>query len=223
MLGMRSMTDYATARTVMVDRQVRPSDVTSFPIIDAMLRVPRERFAPRGQESVAYAEAPIALGGGREMLEPRVFAKLLEGARIGPDDLVLDIAPGYGYSTAAMAAIAAAVIAIEPDAAMAEAATAALEALEVDNAMVRVGDPAEGDAAHGPYDAIFVNGGVIGAPEALGAQLKEGGRLVAIDMSQGGGQAMAYIRVGDRLQPRRLFDAAAPVLDAFRGEASFAL
>lgn len=217
------MTDFAEARTIMVDRQVRPSDVTSFPIIDAMLRIPRERFTPPGQQNVAYAETPIALGGGREMLEPRVFAKMLDGARIGPDDLVLDLAPGLGYSTAIIAAMAAAVIAVEPDEAMAASAIAAVEALEVDNAMVRHGDPTEGDAAHGPFDAIFINGGVRETPKALAAQLKEGGRLVAIDMSTGGGRAVAYTRVGDQLQPRRLFDATAPVLPGFDVDEAFTL
>ena len=217
------MTDFAAARTIMVDRQVRPSDVTSFPIIDAMLRIPRERFAPKGQQDVAYADAPVALGGGREMLEPRVFAKMLDGARIGPDDLVLDLAPGLGYSTAVIASMAAAVIAVEPDEEMSAAAVAALEALEVDNAMVRQGDAASGDAAHGPFDAIFINGGVGAAPDALCAQLKEGGRLVAVDMYSGGGRAVAYVRAGDRLQARRLFDAAAPIAPGFEAEEAFAL
>ena len=216
------MTDFAQARATMVDRQVRPSDVTSFPIIDAMLRIPRERFVPKGQEPVAYADAPVRLSAGREMIEPRAFAKMLDGARIGPDDLVLDVAPGLGYSTAVIASMAAAVIAVEPDEAMAAAASAAIEALEIDNALVQAGDAAAGVPSHGPYDAIFVGGGVAAAPEALGAQLKEGGRLVAIDMGPNGGRAVAYVRFGDRLMPRRLFDAAAPILPGFEAEESFA-
>ncbi|MEL7462472.1 MAG: protein-L-isoaspartate O-methyltransferase [Pseudomonadota bacterium] len=215
------MTDFAAARTIMVDRQVRPSDVTSFPIIDAMLRIPRERFAPPGQQNVAYAETPISLGAGREMLEPRAFAKMLDGARIGPDDFVLDLAPGLGYSTAVIAAMAAAVIAVEPDEGMAASASAAVEALEIDNAMVRQGDAAAGDAEHGPFDAIFVNGGVSRIPKALGDQLKEGGRLVAVDMSAASGRAVVYVRVGDQLQPRRLFDAMAPVLPGFEADEGF--
>ncbi len=217
------MTDFAASRAIMVDRQVRPSDVTSFPIIDAMLRIPRERFVPKGQEPVAYADAPIRLAPGREMMEARTFAKMLDGARIGPEDLVLDVAPGLGYSTAVIASMAAAVIAIEPDEAMAEAAAAALEALEIDNAIVRAGDAAAGDHSQGPYDAVFVNGGVAAPPEALGALLKEGGRMVAIEMgADGSGRAVVYVRGGDRLQARRLFDAAAPILPGFEVEESFA-
>ena len=217
------MSDLSTARTAMVDRQVRPSDVTSFPIIEAMLAVPRERYVPASQRAVAYADLAVSLGDGREMLDPRTFAKLLDGARIGPDDLVLDVAPGFGYSTAVIARMAAAVIAVEPDEAMASAASDALSALEVDNALVSQGDAAVGDPDHGPYDAIFVNVGVAGPPEGLLAQLKDGGRLVAIEMSGGAGRAVAYVKTGDRFATRRLFDAATPVAPWFAAEEAFAL
>lgn len=225
------MTDFAAARVAMVDRQVRPSDVTSFPIIDAMLRIPRERFTPERHRAVAYAETPVPLGPGREMLEPRVFAKMLDAARIDPDDLVLDLAPGLGYSTAVIARMAAAVIAIEPDEAMAAAAAETLAALEIDNVLASAGDAAAGDAAHGPYDAIFVNGGVETAPEALLAQLKDGGRMVAIRMSApgagsgagpGAGQAVVWLRSGERFHARPLFDAAALVLGGFEADEAFA-
>lgn len=217
------MTDFQAARTAMVDRQIRPSDVTSFPIIEAMLWAPRERFAPAGHKAVAYADAPLAQGGGRFALEPRVFAKMLDGARIGPDDMVLDIAPGLGYSTAVIARMAAAVIAIEPDEAMAAAAAETLSALEVDNALVKAGDAAAGDAPHGPYDAIFVNGAVERAPDALIAQLKVGGRLVAVHQSGASGRAVAFIRTETGHVERRLFDASAPVLPGFEAPAEFAL
>lgn len=217
------MKDFAAARTAMVDRQVRPSDVTSFPIIDAMLRIPRHKFVAAGQQEIAYSEAALPIGGGRELLAPRTFAKMLDGARIGPDDLVLDLAPGLGYSTAIIAQMAAAVIAIEPDADMAAAASAALTAEEIDNAILQEGDPLLGDPAHGPYDAIFVNGAVGSLSDALLAQLKDGGRLVTIRMDGAAGQAVAYIRSDQHFDDRRLFDATAPVLPGFEAMKEFAL
>lgn len=217
------MNDYAAARTAMVDRQVRPSDVTSFPIIEAMLAIPREAFAAPDARSVAYVDGPLPQGQGRYALEPRVFAKMLDGARIGPDDLILDLAPGLGYSTAVIARMSAAVIAIEPDETLAAAAAEALAAQDVDNAMVRQGAPAEGDPAHGPFDAIFINGAIGEAPKALLEQLKDGGRLVAITMDGAHGRAEAVMRSGDRFTTRRLFDAAAPMLPGFEKEAEFAL
>ncbi|MEM7544638.1 MAG: protein-L-isoaspartate O-methyltransferase [Pseudomonadota bacterium] len=216
------MTDYAAARTAMVDRQVRPSDVTSFPIIDAMLHIPRHRFVSPAHIDIAYSDASLPLLPGREILAPRTFAKMLDGARIGADDLVLDLASGLGYSTAVIARMAAAVIALEPDAALAETAAATLLDLEIDNAILQAGDPVAGDSAHGPFDAIFINGGVEVVPDALLLQLKEGGRLVAVQMTAAMGRAVAFIRSGDRFQPRPLFDAAAPVLPGFAAKEAFA-
>lgn len=216
------MTDFAQLRVAMVDHQVRPSDVTSYPIIGAMLRIPRERYAPAALRAVAYAETALPLAPGRAMLDPRVFSKLLDGAHIGPEHLVLDLAPGLGYSTAVIADIAAAVIAIEPDEALAAAAADILAAEEVENAILSHGAPAAGDAAHGPYDAIFINGGVSGPPTSLLAQVKDGGRVVAIEMKGASGRAMAYIRDGDHFQARWLFDAAAAIIPGFEAKEEFA-
>jgi len=217
------MNEYADARTAMVDRHVRPSDVTSIPIIEAMLAIPREAFAAPDAKSVAYVDGPLPQGQGRYALEPRVFAKMLDGARIGPDDLILDLAPGLGYSTAVIARMSAAVIAIEPDETLAAAASEALAVNDIDNAMVRQGEPAEGDPAHGPFDAIFINGAIGEAPQALLDQLKDGGRLVAIAVDGAHGRAEAIVRSGDQFTTRRLFDAAAPMIPGFEKEAEFAL
>jgi len=220
------MTDFAAARQAMVDCQVRPSDVTSYAIIEAMLWAPRELFVSKARRDVAYAEAEIELAPGRVLLEPRTLAKMLEAAGIGAHDLVLDLAPGTGYSTAVIARMAEAVIAIEPDPDLAGPAQTLLDNLEVDNAVIGPGDPAAGDPAHGPYDVIFINGAVETLPEALGAQLKEGGRLVAL-FRQGGadngvGQCCVLTRAGAGMSRRHVFDAAAPLLAGFEAAVEFA-
>lgn len=216
------MTDFAAAREAMVDSQVRTSDVTRYSIIDAMLWCPRELFVPRARRDVAYAEAEIPLAPGRAMLTPRAFAKMLEAAGIGGDDLVLDLAPGTGYSTAVIARLAAAVVAVEPDPALAKHATEALEKLEIVNAVVGEGDPTAGDPGHGPYDVIFVNGAVEQVPEALTEQLKDGGRLVAIFLDRGVGQCRAALRVGDTIAMRYAFDATGPLVPGFGKKRAFA-
>lgn len=217
------MTDFEAARQAMVDCQVRPADVTRYAIIEAMLAVPRERFVPKAKIEIAYAGCEIPLAPGRALLEPRTLAKMLEAARIGAQDLVLDLAPGTGYSTAVIARMAEAVIAIEPDAGLAETAQTLLSQVEADNAVVTAGDPAAGDPDHGPYDVIFVNGAVETLPEALGTQLKEGGRLVALfHLGGASGQCHVMTKSGGRLSRRYVFDAGAPVLDGFRKAEAFA-
>lgn len=216
------MTDFSAARHAMVDCQIRPSDVTRYAIIEAMLWAPRELFVAKAWRDVAYAGAEVELAPGRVMLEPRTFAKMLEVAAIGSGDLVLDLAPGTGYSTAVIARMAEAVIAIEPDAELAARAQPLLAELEVDNAVVSHGAPASGDAAHGPYDVIFVNGSVETLPEALVAQLKEGGRLVALFRQGGVGQCCLLTRAGGGVSRRYVFDADAPLLEGFELSAEFA-
>jgi protein-L-isoaspartate(D-aspartate) O-methyltransferase len=215
------MTDFAAARQVMVDCQVRPSDVTRYAIIEAMLWAPRELFVAKARRDVAYAGAEVELAPGRVLLEPRTFAKMLEAAQIGASDLVLDLAPGTGYSTAVIARMAEAVIAIEPNAELANAAQSLLADIEVDNAVVSQGEPAAGDAAHGPYDAIFINGAVETLPETLIAQLKEGGRLVALFRQGGVGQCCVLTRARAGASKLYVFDADAPLLDGFERTAEF--
>ncbi len=219
------MTDFAAARQAMVDCQVRPSDVTRYAIIEAMLWVPRELFVAKARRDVAYAEAEVELAPGRVLMEPRTFAKMLETANIGAHDLVLDLAPGTGYSTAVIARMAEAVIAIEPDPELTGRAQALLGNLEIDNAVISQGEPAAGDAAHGPYDVIFINGAVETLPEALGAQLKEGGRLVALfrpgGVEGGVGQCCVLTRAGAGVSRRYVFDADAPLLAGFERATEF--
>ena len=75
----------------MVDTQIRPSDVTKFPIIDAFLSVPREKFVPDGKREAAYIGENFLIGQNRVILEPRTLAKLLDALNINNDELVLDI------------------------------------------------------------------------------------------------------------------------------------
>ena len=82
------MTDYSNRRVMMVDTQVRPSDVTKFPIIAAMLAVARENFVPADKRETAYMGENIDLGGGRVLMEPRSFAKLLDALDIQPAELI---------------------------------------------------------------------------------------------------------------------------------------
>jgi protein-L-isoaspartate(D-aspartate) O-methyltransferase len=214
-VGEGGMTDFESARRAMVDSQVRPSDVTRLPIIEAMLWAPRERFTPRALRPVAYADAQIPLGPRRVVLDPRSFAKMLDAAAVTAGDLVLDVGAGFGYSAAVLSRIAAAVVALEESPEAAAAAPDLLAALSVDNVIVERGALAEGAPASGPYDVIFIEGGVERIPDALTAQLKDGGRIVAIQMTGPIGRCMVWTRAGQALSARAVFDATAPVLPGF--------
>jgi protein-L-isoaspartate(D-aspartate) O-methyltransferase len=218
-----SMSDYATRRITMVDTQVRPSDVTKFPIIAAMLAVPREVYVPAEQREAAYAGQNVQLAAGRVVLDPRTLAKLLDALDIQPTELVLDLGCGLGYSTAVIARLAEAVVAVEEDEALAAEAQRTLSAEGVDNAAVITGPLVAGAPKHAPYDVITLEGAVETLPEPLIAQLKEGGRIGALFM-QG---ALGVVRVGYKIDGavtwRFAFNAAAPVLPGFAAKPVFTL
>ena len=217
------MSDFTTRRTMMVDTQVRPSDVTKFPIIAAMLDVPREAYVPKDKREEAYASANVVLGEGRVMLEPRTFAKLLDGLDIDSTELVLDVGCGLGYSTAVIAKMAEAVVAVEEDAEMAEEAQSMLSINGVDNAAVIAGTLSEGSAKHGPYDVIMLQGAVEQVPTAILEQLKDGGRIGCIFMED----ALGVVRIGYKFDGemtwRYSFNASAPVLLGFEHPEEFVL
>ncbi len=216
------MQDYAVAREYMVDCQVRPSDVTRYGIVDAMLEVPRERFVPSSKRSVAYAGEAVELTKGRWLLDPRVFAKMVDSAEIEPGDDVLDIGCALGYSSAVLSRLCRSVIAVEGDEGMAKAAEETLSSLSCDNVAVLTGAMEEGADSEKPFDVIMIQGGVGDVPDALFDQLAEGGRLVAVWMEDSFGQVRVSTKSGPSISHRWIFDAAAPIMPGFTKKAAFA-
>lgn len=205
----------------MVDCQVRPSDVTRYTVIDAMLSVPREVFVPQQYRNVAYAGEHIPIGESRVVLDPRVTGKMLDALALTQNDLVLDVGCGYGYMAALVGQMAEAVIAVEADEDLSTQAVDLLATHEADNVAVVEGELHSGAPAHGPYDAIVIEGGVESVPGALLSQLKEDGRIAAIFMEGAVGQCRIGRMTGGNVSWRRAFDATAPVLSGFAREKAF--
>ncbi len=217
------MTDFPSRRVIMVDTQVRPSDVTKFPIIAAMLAIPREVYVPSDRREAAYVGENVDIGGGRVVLEARTLAKLLDALDIQPTEMVLDIGCGLGYSTAVIARLADAVMAVEDNEGHAAEAQRTLGVEGVDNAAVVAGPLAAGSARHCPYDVITVQGGVEVVPQAILDQLKDGGRIGCVFMEGALGVARVGYKADGRMTWRSVFNASAPVLPGFAAARGFRL
>lgn len=215
---------FEKARENMVDCQLRPNRVTDDAIINAMRKIPREKFVPRHLQGFAYVDEDVALGNGRYLREPVIIARLIQAANIQKSDIVLDIGCNTGYSTAVMGHLAATVVGLEIEDTLANEADKLLHDLDIINVVVvRQGKLSEGYAAQGPYNVIFINGSVSAVPEGIKQQLADGGRLVTVVSKHGHmGRAVLIERHGDHFSTRELFDAATPTLVGFGAEKSFA-
>jgi protein-L-isoaspartate(D-aspartate) O-methyltransferase len=203
----------------MVESQLRPNEVTDARLLAAMRNLPRERFVPQKLRPLAYIDEAIeifpSIDGAppRFLLAPMVLARLIQLAGVEPDDAVLDVGCATGYSTAVLAALGRIVTGLEPEPELAAAARDALRGLGIANADIVDGPLAAGHSASGPYDVIVLNGSVAEVPDALIAQLSEGGRLVAV-MPAGAntgsqGRAYLFVKVGSEASGMPHFDAGA--------------
>jgi protein-L-isoaspartate(D-aspartate) O-methyltransferase len=218
----------AELRRTMVDRQLRPFDVTDVPLLERFLDVPRELFLPASQSALAYSDLAIVVKGGaghkRSLLPPLVLARLLLGGAPRPGEKALDIG-GAGYSAAILSGLVDQVVAVESDPALASRAKEALSAIGAGNVRLEIGPLEKGAPGAGPYDVIFVHGGVETGLDGLFAQLTPNGRLLAIvTPEQGAGQhVVRFERQGGKAAGRiSLLSVNAPILEGFEKAPAFA-
>ncbi|WP_147124281.1 protein-L-isoaspartate O-methyltransferase family protein [Shimia ponticola] len=217
------MIDYVARRTTMVDTQVRPSDVTKLPIIDALLTVRREAFVPDALRDAAYMGEHIELERDRVVLDARTFSKLLDAIDIQANELVLDIGCGLGYSTAVLGRLGQAVIGVEDDEGRAKEAETLLAEETIDNAVIVNAALTDGALEHAPFDVIVIEGAVQSIPATLCDQLAEGGRIAAIFAEGSLGVARVGYKIDGEVSWRDAFNAMAPVLPGFEQEVAFSL
>jgi protein-L-isoaspartate(D-aspartate) O-methyltransferase len=157
------------------------------------------------------------------MLEPRTMGKMLDTLDIQPNEVLMDLGCGLGYSTALLARLAEFVVAVEEDEDRVAEAQANLSSHDVDNAAVVQGSLTAGAPKQGPYDVIVLQGAAEHVPEPLIDQLKDGGRM-AVLFSDG---ALGTMRIGYKLDGaitwRMAFNAGAPVVPGFERHQAFTL
>ena len=178
--------DFAAAREIMVDSQVRTQDVTDLAILDAMRAFPRETLVPEGKSWLAYADAEIEYAPGRWMLRPRDVAKLLQALKPKPGERALAIAAPY--------------------------AAEILARIGLDVARLDAGDLKE---VNGAWDVIVCEGAVVKAPASWISAIAPAGRLGVVERDGPVGRAMLYTRVDGNVGARPWFDSTPPLLGGF--------
>ena len=208
--------DFAAARKVMVDSQVRVNDVTDRDLQAALLSVPREQFLPADRAFAAYAEMEPEIANGRRLMLPRDLSKLLMAVEPRAGETALAIAGPYAAAVLARMGLEA--TAQEADAEVLEVVSTALAGAGVEGVAAPFAQPAgEG------YDIIISEAAVPVRPDAWLAALKVGGRLAVVERSSPAGKAVLYVKGPTGLSRRELFDAAPPVLAELAPEPAFAL
>ena len=217
--------DFVDSRARMVDSQLRPNAVTDSRIIQAMLDVRREAFVPAAKRPLAYLDDDLLVStpqsGGRYLMEPMIFARLLQLADISADDLVLDVGVATGYSAAVISRLASAVVGLESDAELAEQASSSLMSEGYDNVAVFTGALEAALTDQAPYDVIVVEGAVGQVPDSLLAQLRDGGRLVAVVQAGPVGHATLFRKIDSTCEGAVSFDANIRPLPGFARPQSF--
>lgn len=199
-------------RRAMIASQLRTTGVNDPRVLAALGEVARERFVPAERKALAYADAMVPLGGGRELNSPMALGRLLTEAAPRPEDRALVVAAATGYAAAVLERLVASVVAVEEDPALLETARSALSGTKV---QVVEGDSTRGYADGAPYDLILIDGAVEYVPDALIDQLTEHGRLAAAVLDQGVSSLAIGRRAGAGFAMAPFADAGAAILPGF--------
>ena len=216
--------DMNQARFNMIEQQIRPWEVLDPQVLELLSTVRREDFVPLAHQALAFVDMEIPLGNAANqvMLAPRVQARLLQDLAVQKTDKVLDIGTGSGFMAALLAHLAARVLSLETDSALAAQAQANLQKAGVTNVTVRQADGSQGAAAEGPFDVIVLSGSVAEVPAALLQQLTVGGRLAAIVGQEPMMRATVITRNSDTSwTTTEPWDGNAPRLSGFAEPSSF--
>jgi protein-L-isoaspartate(D-aspartate) O-methyltransferase len=200
--------DFAAARATMIESQVRTNDVSDLMLQTAMRSVAREAFVVPEKRAFAYAEVTCPSPSGRILWKPRDFAKLAQAAKLVSGESVLVIGGAGGYSAAVFAAMGLVVTILDD------------QSVSLAGVTSQTGDLAQPQG--GPFDVIFVDGGVEVVPETWGKALKDGGRLCVIVQTGPMGQAQIGTKSGTAVAFRTVFDAVVPKFAGFERASSFA-
>ncbi len=167
-------------------------------VMDAMGRVPRERYVPSQAAHLAYFNRPLAIGHGQTISQPFIVALMTDLLNVAATHKVLEIGTGSGYQAAILGELTRAVYTIEIVPALAQRAADTLAEQGYDNVHVRAGDGWFGWPEQAPFDAVIVTAVAKEVPPRLLDQLAPGGRMVLPLGDPDGAQMLVLIAKDER-------------------------
>lgn len=193
----------AQLRAEMVEHQLRRRGIKDERVLAAFLKVPRHKFVRSQDLWCAYDDYPLPIGYGQTISQPYIVALMTELLELQGDERVLEIGTGSGYQAAILAELAKEVITIERIPELARRAQQVLMSLGYRNVTVLIGDGSLGAPEFAPFDAIIVTAAAPHPPQALLAQLKDGGRLVIPIGDRHLQELVRFVRHGERYEMQR--------------------
>ena len=169
---------WLATRQQMVVEQLQARGIRDRRVLEAMMRVPREKFLPEELKEYAYDDRALPIDCRQTISQPYIVALMAEALELTGNERVLDVGTGSGYQAAVLSHLAKEVISIERHAPLSRAAAQKLAELGYENVECVVGDGTLGWPAKAPYQGILVAAAAAFVPPALIEQLDEGGRLV---------------------------------------------
>ena len=213
--------DFEKARHAMVEQQVRPWEVLDPRVLDVLATVNREDFVAPRHRKLAYTDLALPLEHGEVMMKPVLEGRLLQALELQPEDEVLEIGTGSGYLAALLGGLTQHVVSLEIEPLLVEMARDNLQRAGIHNVEVRQADGSQEGVAEGPFDAIVLSGSVAEIPQHLLAQLRDGGRLVAIVGYEPMMRTTVVRRQGNQFTTTQPWDTVAPRLQGFAEPSRF--
>ena len=157
---------------------LRQRGISDQAVLRAMDEVPRQHFVTAELTDSAYADRALPIACGQTISQPYVVAYMTEQLDVEPQHCVLEVGTGSGYQAAILSRLVREVVSVERYRTLADTARERLKTLGYSNVTVIAGDGFAGAPERAPFDRIIVTAAAEEVPDALVAQLGEGGKMV---------------------------------------------
>ncbi len=173
-------------------------------LLEAIYRVPREKFIPASLRKYAYDDNALPIDAMQTISQPFTVAYMTLALNVHKNEKVLEIGTGSGYQAAVLCELGAEVYTVERIEKLYHSAKNLLEKLGYP-VHIKHDDGTTGWEEFAPFDKIIVTAGAPSVPQSLTEQLKIDGRLV-IPVGSRMGQKMYVITRTNEGVDYKIFD-----------------